>query len=381
MEVVVFGKAGYNTLGVLRSFKKQNIDTFLLLIHSKQMKTILCSNAITRFKIVTSEEEGVNFLLNYYSNEEGKTVIIPTSDSAESILDWHYHELINRYYFPNCGKVGQVNLIMDKKIMTDYAKENNIAVPYSVHYSKSEIIPDYIPYPCIIKPQKSIMGSKADIRVCRNQRELERAIQDAYSTHSFLIQQYILKEYDILLIGCRLNSTGQVFLPGIFKKYRWISNGEDGSWGIITSHIEQYFNKENIIGFLNDLNYFGPFSIEFGVMDNIPYFFEINLRNDGTSHYFNKLQVDIPYIWSLDCMGKDVTSLCSPLDIDYYFIDEFGDFLNVFTTKLTIKKWVKDLRKATAFKYYSESDSKPFWRMLPRRVGKTIYLIFKSILK
>ena len=246
-------------------------------------------------------------------------------------------------------------------------------MPKTVCYTKEDEIPLNITYPCIIKPLKSISGSKNDIQICIDKNHLNNAIKET-KTSELLIQQYIKKDFDILLIGCRLLSNGDVILPGIFKKYRWAANG-DGSWGIITNKITDFFDKETIVRFLNNLNYYGPFSIEFGVSDNIPYFFEINLRIDGTTYYFNKLNTNVAYIWALDC-NKQIISEDSNQIIEYRFIDELEDIGNIFTGKISFFRWIKDLSSAKAYKYFDKTDLVPFLKMAPRRIASAI---FKSI--
>lgn len=379
MNVIVFGSAGYNTLGVIRNLAhKSDIKTFLLLIKSSQMRATLMSNACKDYKIVKNAKEGITYLDKYFNSQE-KAIILPTSDLAEYYLDKNYNLLKNRFTFPNAGKQGRVGELMDKILMTDIARKNGISVPYSLHYDKNSELPDTVPYPCIIKPLKSISGNKVDIKICQNRAELLEAINTSTHTQEFIIQQYIKREYDILLIGCRLLS-GEIFLAGIFKKLRWVSNGEDGSWGIITNSIEEYIDKTKTIKFLQSLDYFGPFSIEYGVENNIPYFFEINLRNDGTSHYFNCLNINLPYTWIKGCINPHIDYTASKPTKEFYFIDEFGDFTNIMTTKLTFKQWRKDFNQAKVFKYFSKSDLLPFLFMAPRRIGKTLFLIIKNIL-
>lgn len=379
-QVIVFGGAGYNTLGVLRSFKKKSITPFLLIIKSVQLKATISSKAVKDFKIVNTAEEGVQFLLEGYNVYGNNTpVIIPTSDKAESALDNAYRLLSGKYIFPNAQEEGRVTYLMNKQLMTRIAEKHGIYVPKTFCISSEKSIPDAIPYPCFVKPLKSIAGSKGDIKICHTKEELISVIA-ASNGRSYLVQQYIRKDFDILLNGCRQISNGRVIFQGIFKKYRWSENGGDGSWGIITSNISEYINQKDIESFMSELNYYGPFSIEFGVKDDIPYFFEINLRNDGTSHYFNLLNDHISYLWYLDAINHQVFDLSSKGVIEYTFIDELGDFINIFTTNLTLKQWLWDMKDAKIYKYFDKKDKLPFFRMLPRRILKVIYLIiFKRI--
>ena len=160
-----------------------------------------------------------------------------------------------------------------------------------------------------------------------------------------------------------------------------VFEGDDASMGVITTDVEQFIDIDNIIEFVNSLEYYGPFSIEFGVMDGIPYFYEINMRNDGTSHYFNKANINIPYLWVLDSYGIDIEDYCDFNDEDYYFIDELGDYLNIATNNTSIKQWYKDLRSAEVYKYFNRNDLKPFFLVLPKMFLLSVYKMIKLIFK
>lgn len=376
-NVIVFGRSGYNTLGVMRSFHQYGITPFLLIVKSVQLRSTICSNTVKEYKIVDSEEQGVQFLLERQGFVCGKTVIIPTSDKVESELDKAFDVLKEHYIFPNAKIAGRVSHFMNKDVTTAIAAKYGIKVPQTYCISSVNEIPSTLLFPCLIKPQKSIDGSKSEIRICDTKEELIRSI-DTSLKHKFLVQEYIQKDFDILLNGCRLLSNGETILQGIFKKFRWSSNGGDGSWGVITSDIEKYIDRNNVESFLRELDYYGPFSMEFGVKDNVPYFFEINLRNDGTSHYFNLLGCHIAVYWSMDALARIMG--IKPLEnkIEYSFISEFDDFINIFTSNLTLKKWFSDLKNAKIYKYYDRHDNFPFFRFAPRRIVKSFYTILTS---
>lgn len=61
--------------------------------------------------------------------------------------------------------------------------------------------------------------------------------------------------------------------------------------------------------FINSIGYVGPFSVELGHSNNKNYFFEINLRNDGTSHYFYKAGIYIPYFFYQECLKINILYL------------------------------------------------------------------------
>lgn len=363
-QVVVFGKDSYNTLGLIRSLGQNDVPVFLLLQKSSVPEYCIHSKYVNDYKKVNNIEDGIDYLKKEYpADSSSKTIIIPTSDLIASELDKNYAELSIKYIFPNAE--GKLSRIMDKGLMTTLAKESGIYVPQTIEYTCGDSLPSIIVYPCMVKPAKSIAGSKEEMRVCNNREELYEAVSYQEKGHQLLLQQYIRKEYDLLLLGSRCPN-GKVFLAGVFKKLRWFSMGNDGSYGLITTNFEQWFDRRSIEEFLKKLNYMGPFSIECGVEKGIPYFYEINLRNDGTSHYFDKTGFCNAYAWVMECSGREVENKGNG---EYWFIDEFGDFMNVVAHNITCKQWKLDKKRALAFKYKNPDDKKPMFIIRPYMIA------------
>lgn len=374
-DIIIFGRPGYNTLGLIRCLQRDGINFFLLIVQFNSLYATLLSKGVNRYKIVKTEEEGIDFLLKMA--DSCKRVIIPTSDKVELLLDKNFDLLKENYFFPNAGTSGRVAFCMDKYVMLGYAKQNDIIIPYTCVYNIDDELPNNIVFPCLIKPKTSCNGSKADIAICETRDELVCALRKSKVTQSFLIQEYVKKDYDILVIGCRLQSSGKVVYQGVFKKERWSEVGGDGSFGLIDANVSNYVDVDKLTKFLVDLDYFGPFSLEFGCTNGKLYFFEINMRNDGTSHYFAKLGTNVALLWALDALGMDVSSK-KYYKGEMFFIDEIGDVVNVFTTKLKFKDWIRDFRRAKVYKYFDKSDILPFLFLFPRRFLKTIWLILKK---
>ena len=374
-EIIVFGKDSYNTLGLMRSMGQRGFSIYLILQKSAVPGYCRLSKYATHIKQIREVEEGIDFLLHQYpAQEASKTVVIPTSDLIASVLDEHYGELSSRYIFPNAGGSVRLSTIMDKRLMTEMAAESGLTVPQTLEYVCGDVLPEAIPFPCMVKPAKSIEGSKSEMRVCQNMTELKAATANHFQGHKLLLQQYIEKEYDILLLGCRCPN-GKVFLSGVFQKERWLLFGNDGTFGKITTNIEHWFDKKNVELFLEKLNYMGPFSIECGVQDGKSYFYEINLRNDGTSHYFDNTGFCVPHAWTKECMGEAVTYTGEG---EYYFIDEFGDIMNVVNKNCTFKEWCRNKNMATAFKYKNKTDWKPMLIIWPYMMA---FVVKKSLQK
>ena len=374
--LIIFGDDGYNTLGCIRCCGIMGIPMFVLLVCNSWVCPTLSSVYVKRYKKVRSEQAGLEEL--FAQREEWKgSIILPTSDTAEKVLGDNAIKLRPYYLFPYSNTKCGINSLMYKNKQVDLAQKAGLNVPQTFFFSKDDPIPSAVVYPCIIKQANSVEGEKQKLAVCRNKDNLIKELAKASHTTEFVIQQYIDRKYELLLIGCRLPD-GSTIIPGVFKKERWYFKGNDASYGVISTDVNKYFSQLDAVGrLMESMEYFGPFSIEFGVVDDIPYFYEVNLRNDGTSHYFHKAGIFIPYLYYKAFSEADFVIPMTQKS-EYRFIDEFGDAVNIVSTKLSFLRWFKDLTSASAFKYYSKDDIKPFVLMFPRRFAATIYHMFFS---
>lgn len=369
--LIIIGCNDYNTLGCVRCFWQKGVDFTLLLVSCEKRNVILKSKAVKDYVLVSSEEDAVQWLLEHI-NEANGTVLLPTSDKAESLIDLHSEELGKCYSFPHAKQQGDVTRMMDKNVQVEMAQQVGLNVPKTVYYKRGDPIPLDIVFPAIVKQERSTEGRKRKMLVCKDERDLKIAIEHLPETNDFLIQQYVKRDYELLLIGCRLNN-GKNWIPAVFKKERWMLKGGDGSYGIISTRVPDYFIEINKVQLLLEkMDYYGPFSIEFGVEQGKPYFYEVNMRNDGTSHYYYSLGVNVPYIYYIDRLGNLRVSDLEVRELEHSFIDEFGDMRNMFHG-LSLHRWIYDLHKAKAYKYYWEGDNRPFLAQAPRSIAGSIY--------
>lgn len=373
--VFVFGADNYNTLGLIRTLGKNHIQVHYFGIKSDFPKFCRQSKYVTTLYECKTIENGIKILLQIANDIQPhcKIVIIPTGDDVVKELDRHYNLLIPYYIIPNAGIQGRIDILMNKDLMNRYAERAGIKTPKTIPYKCGDQLPDQIIFPCITKPEKSICGTKKDIIVCENKERLETVVKSFDIGYRILIQQYIRHEYDLLLLGCR-SSNGTIRFSGVFKKERWFKSGSDGSFGLIDTNYKKYVDDVSVISFLNSINYVGPFSIEYGVEKNVPYFYEINMRNDGTSHYFDKTGYSIPIAWVADEYNYvyDAPSVATK----YYFIDEFCDILNVFRGNISIMRWLSDMKSASVYKYVYRGDNIPVLYTL----GRLLAIVLKNTL-
>ena len=147
------------------------------------------------------------------------------------------------------------------------------------------------------------------------------------------------------------------------------------SHGLMTANISEIADTSKITEFLEKIGYYGPFSVEYGLVGNRAYFFEVNLRNDGTSHYFFQAGANIPLAYVYSCAGLDYLLIDTTVKEDAWFIDEVFDYENVLKRIITKKQWEKDKEEATIYKYYDEKDTTP-WQIVNKSRHKQMFQDF-----
>ena len=384
IDFILFGEGNYNTLGVLHCMAERGIGVFLLLVGSG--KKCLKGNIIeySRFAryghIVQTEQEGLEWILANISNFPKGTVIYPTSDVAESLLDINYDTVIKHYNFPNCKANGEVTRLMEKCTQFSQASSYGVRILCSQYTHNTDFNSNTVSYPCMVKPLKSITGSKGDMQVCHNQEELNEALSTAKHTSEFIVQQYINNEADLLFLGVSL-SDGNIWIPSLVKKPGVSSTGEYTHAVVTTAVAEHLPELESVKQFIASLNYEGPFSIEFGLENDKNYFFEINLRNDGTSHYALASGVNIPYVYYRACKGTLTANDMVYTQSEYPMIDEVLDIRRVLSREISFGNWWREFRTAKAYRYYSPSDKRIAIALLPMffsRLSSKIWRIFNK---
>ena len=101
--------------------------------------------------------------------------------------------------------------------------------------------------------------------------------------------------------------------------------------------------------------------VEFLIKNDVSYFLEINMRNDGTNYLYTLGGYNYPYSWYLYCLGKLDTEhlnhrcLSTPL-----YLMQWSDFSDVVHKRITFLHWVKDFSRARAFYVLNIRDIKPF---------------------
>ena len=377
-KVVIWGVDDYNTLGLFRELGKFNLDiTFLVFQGVRHCATL--SKYCTKYIETPTLENGLAYLLENYHDEQNKAVIINSNDLIAEYLDKN-RKLLSKYFVvPGTASPGLLAKMNDKITMTKLAEELGFDVPKSIELRWDSNIDD-IEYPCLLKPTHQTLGkfNEFKFKVCKSKSELKKTLRFVRKASSFILQQYIPKESVALVYGCR-TLDGKTHLAGVLKKDRFCDNG-DGSHGVLSCDFPSYIKTELIESFMNKVDFYGLFSVEYLVYQGRAYFIEVNWRNDGTSHLFYQAGANLPLLWVKSCVGCNIDDISVKIAPMNFFIDEIFDEENIKRKVITRAQWKKEYDKAHVFKYYDKDDIIPYEAVRKGKKKKLImdYIVAKN---
>lgn len=368
-KVIVWAVDDFNTLGLMRELGQPQID-LLFLVKGKGGMAIR-SRYCKKYVETPTIEAGYDYLLSNFKEEKCKPIVLTSGDGIMTFIDQHKDILEKYFILPGTSKMGDTEKYIDKNTMTELAKSIGILCPQS-RFLKWDSSLDGICYPCLIKPSHQKPGhyNEFKYRICSNESSLKNTLKLVRKDSEFIVQQYIEKEGDLLVYGGRMRD-GKTILAGALLKDRNADSGS-GSHGYITCSIPDGVDVEKICKFLEIIDYYGLFSFEYGKTPQKAYFFEVNLRNDGTSHYFYQAGANLPLAYIYSCAGLDYTSISTSVQQDGIFMDEVFDIENVLHCRLSIKKWKHDKMEATIYKYFAQDDQEP-WKYVKKHMLKQIF--------
>lgn len=367
-SVVIIGNDHHNTLGLIRSIGCKNIPIYLIVLTQKKKAFITKSKYITEYYLSRDEDEclkQIKMLKDYFKS---KSLILTSCDSAALFVDKN-KDFLKKHFIISLAatKYGGIQNLMDKNITNRLAAECGFNLPKTWCVTKqtysdfeANIVPK-IHFKCIIKPYMSVKGSKDEIIICESKEELCYNIQLLLTTiDSIQVQQFIDKDYEMSVLGCATKS-GKVITPGIIRKIReYPFNMGSSSFSVMKPELQNYINKEQIKQFVKKIDYNGLFSIEFVVKNDKLFFLEINLRNDGNGYVPIADNVNLPYIYYLDSIGREIADEKKEIKKSIYFMIEINDIKYMLKKPLSPVKWLKSLFKTDCFLLWSKKDIKPF---------------------
>ena len=284
-----------------------------------------------------------------------KPLIIACSDDVSSLMDLQYDVLRQGCYFFNAGETGRITYYMDKQRQLQMAKECGFHVPSSIDVLPEDVVCTEVNFPCLIKPKASIYGGK-NITICRTSEELRKALTKYIPQYNVLIQDYIQKDYEIVVLGAAIED--KILVPGFIQKHREERGGTTYSTVRPIIELNQSL-VESCRTIIKKIGYQGLWGIECIKQGDKYYFLELNMRNDATTYAMKVAGFNLPLLY---------LRLLEDINYPIFFnsvrtinsMVEFNDFNFVLKGKVGLFRWIKEYKKAECRYYHSVIDLAPY---------------------
>lgn len=362
-KVIVACSQNFNGYGVLRSLHAANIRPDVIVNHS-DCPIIECSRFKNRVFFYNNVEEVPDVLLQHYSREERRCIVICCNDDIQSVVNDRFNDLSKYFLLSSINDIqGEITRHMNKAIQMRIASECGIDVPKTWICDNETLIPHDIIYPCIAKVKDSIFNRGIDI--CNTEDELTSTLKKNPCT----VQEYIEKDYEIIIYGTSIGE-GEYFLAGVTNKLRQYPRPDGMSSFCVLEDFSAHPNLDRnaLLAFLKRLNYRGMFSIEMVARNGKYYLCEINLRNDGKQYFSTVAGANLPQMYINSLMGLPVE--LPKMKYPTYAMGEFTDIFQVASKQISLFSWLKDVVKTDTFFIINKKDLHPSFLELQTKISQ-----------
>lgn len=350
-EIIVIGTNHHNTLSMVRCFGEEGRKVSLYIYgasHSYIANSIYVANVLY---FATASEAIAAIPLD----SSNKPLVIACSDEVSSLMDSQYDVFTQRCHFFNAGKERKITAFMDKQKQLQMAKECGFYVPSSIDVLPNDVVSSEINYPCFIKPKASIYGGK-NIAICWNKEELREALKKYPPQYNILIQDYIRKDYEIVVLGISVGD--KTVIPGFIQKHREEKGGTTYSTVKPISELNDGI-VEACKQLINKIEYQGLWGIECIKQQDKYYFLELNMRNDATTYAMKVAGVNLPFLYLKLIENSNYHIVHNSVKIINSMV-EFNDFNFVLKGKVGLFRWIREYRESECKYFFSDNDPNPF---------------------
>lgn len=360
---IVFCGDNMNALGLIRSVGEKDL-TPIIVNYTPQPYLINHSKYAKFFYQVDSAEAGLDLIIKKWGSESEKPFIYTMDEYTTMLLDKHYNELIDKFYFFNCGKAGALAYYQDKKNLCDLAEQCGIPQPKGEVLKKGEL-PKALRYPVLTKVTLSIKGGwKDDVFICQNAEELKEAYTHI-KADELLVQEYIEKKNELCIDGISING-GEYTFFSYTSEYLRMSKQSFGNYMRFIPYENQEV-KDKITDILKRSHYTGLFDAECLIgKDGKLYFLEINFRNSAWSYAYTYGGINLPYYWAKCTIeGPDGMNDCQFRKESFTAMAELADLSAIaHMPEVSFRMWLKQFHECNCPYYYHPDDKKPFYHAI-----------------
>ena len=362
---IVLAGDHYNPLGIIRSLGEEGIKPIVLLC-AEHPFWVQHSKYIGELHIFKTYEEGYLFMVENYGHDTLKPFVYNGSDDTTLLLDKHYDDLKDHFYFTN-GQ-GSLEKYLQKYDMCQVASECGIRIPKEEFLTVGQM-PTTLRYPVITKAATSAAGGvwKDQSFVCENEQEL----REAYSkmkVDKILVQEFIRKKNELVMDGISIDGGNKIFMPYGCSYYH-LQKGKYSNYMYFFPFKDKVLG-EKIQKTIKAAKFSGIFSIEFLLGEDGEYYFlELNCRNSGWSYGCTYGGYNLPIRWAVSTLNNEISLDGFTAKEKVNVMQDITDFKErVIEQRVSVFNWIKDVRECDVFLVYNKKDSKPFWRFLRHKL-------------
>lgn len=367
-SIVVLGGNHHNGLGIIRSLGEIGCKLFFIAISTRK-SYVTKSKYIEKSWYAESEQDVLNIIFDNFSQENTKSIIIPSDDYTASIVDRNLNLLSKEFLVPNINwEENAVLKNMNKHLMNSLAEKHGLLVPksYEINLNEVEGLTNNISrldinYPCIVKPLQSIDGSKSDIIINRNPTDLQKTLEGLKDIYKeVIIQEFINIEREFGIQGIVTCGGKEIIIPGIIEKLRQSTAAPGSTTYAKLVKTNVLIEMDKVKSFIKGLGYAGIFDMELMYSKGKVYFIELNFRNGAYGYAYTKAGINLPALWCLNAIGQDISFDSKLIKREVTLMSEIADFRNVFDSKLRLVKWIVQFLKSDVHLILNKHDLRPF---------------------
>lgn len=308
------GEAGYG-VEIVKVFKAKPNPLKLLQTMRPDKKS---KYALSYDEVIVNGD--ASMVADYLLKSAGdcKKLLIPVDDYSCFAVDTALDSLKEKYIVPNVKNVaGSLTELMDKSRQKEIAEKFDVPMPsaWLLRAFGGEFnVPNDIKYPCFIKPNVSMQGTKGIMKRCNDEAELKNALSPYKNREGFeiLAEEYIDIKNEYSILG--ISTPEKTATLGVIKVNEGGNHERKGV--AITGETVEPAPFERIIDacnrFVASLEYTGLFDIDL-IEDRQGeiYFAEINFRAGASTYVLNKSGINL-YGMLADYMlnGKPIKDGC-----------------------------------------------------------------------
>lgn len=368
---IVFGMEHGNPLGLARTLGENGIAPIGIIVRD-QVPVASKSRYWKTCYVVDTVEEGVGLLLHKYARKDEKGFLFSAADEITQVLDAHYDELKDLYYFNSAPEAGRLSQYMDKANIIRLAQKHGLETADYWEVDRG-VIPEGIQYPVITKAVNSFQGNWKDCMViCQNEAEL-KAAYETLSCPQVLVQRYVNKKNELTLEGLSVQR-GKRSAVAVTISFLYLPKDSYGRYMMVKPSEDKAL-EEKVFSMLEEIGYEGLFEAEFMVGQNDElYFLEINFRSSIWNYSATVAGVPLPLVWARAMLEPEkLESLCQTQAEPFTAMDELNDFRDrVMTHKVSFGQWLSDFRGCKCRYYLGRKDPMPMVSMFMGSVGRKL---------